>query len=915
MITPSSMVHPSDHDSLARLLGSAPASTLDRGRRKQAVRERLFGTAHPLTIGGRYQLRHKLGEGGMGVVYLAWDRRLRREVAIKLVTTDTRDALLLREARAQAQLAHPNVAEVFEVGTEGGRLFLAMEYLRGGTLRRWLEHRRGYDEIVRMFVAAGEGLAAAHDADLVHRDFKPDNVMLGTDGEPRVLDFGLCIGGAEPSVPSNDVARTEPEDSLLAGTRAGTPAYMSPEQFSGEPIDARSDQFSFCVALHEALFGERPFKGTNAVTIAAAVLNGDRRAPVMRRRVPAHIRVAIDRGLAVDRERRHPDMRALLAALTRRRSAWPVAGVLALGAGAVGVLAWPADRVSTCEDGQVALGSAFDAGRRAAVAEAFERIDAPFAAQAGRGVERGLEAYAETWISAYEVACEATRRGAENEAAIDRRMACLQQRRASLDALTIVLSDADIRVAEDAQSAVEQLPAVETCSSLTASMVPPRTQAGAISAVREDLARAAVLRTTRRYSEAVDVATGALSVATALDYPPAIAEAQLELGRDLLRREDYDEAVEYLRRAYFIAISVERHDIAAVAASRLVHVYRVQAEDTEALAWARHARALLDASETPLPELRHSVMMDVAWVHHRQGRLEDARRAFDAVVAFVDEQFGEESSFKIQPLTASANIALWQGRWADAVAAARRVIAISTAINGPDHPNTFGARAELGWILSKRGDHAAARDELEAVLRGVDAIGADVNHRRLSVVLNNLGATYERLGDYPAARRALVRAHKVMVGLHGADHPHAAHPLNNLGNVCVKEGLYPEARDYYERARAILEAALGSQHLHVSFPLFGLGDTALAEARYAEAAEFFERAATLRETAGAAVESVETARAHQARALSHIPAQRDRAREIARASLARLDAAEQSPDLEKTREDLESLLEKKVNHP
>jgi serine/threonine protein kinase len=287
---------------------------------------------------GPYVLREVLGMGGMGVVYAAEDPRLGRRVALKLLRPLRADvqgeshARLLREAQAMARLSHPNVLPVFELGTANGRDFLAMEWVEGTTLAGWLRTReRPWREVLDLFLAAGAGLAAAHRAGLVHRDFKPANVLVGADGRPRVTDFGLARQGAAPPahVPPGNTA----EDATLTGTVAGTPAYMSPEQRAGRSVDARSDQYSFCVALHEALHGERP-SGARALTATHG------------RRIPKHLRAAMTRGLSAEPEARFPTMDALLAALAHppprnftRRTLALAGAVLLLGTG-LGVTLW-----------------------------------------------------------------------------------------------------------------------------------------------------------------------------------------------------------------------------------------------------------------------------------------------------------------------------------------------------------------------------------------------------------------------------------------------------------------------------------------------------------------------------------------------------------------------------------------------
>jgi hypothetical protein len=316
---------------------------------------------------GRYELGETLGAGAMGVVYRARDPELDRAVAIKLVRTDGADeisrARLLREAQSMARLRHRNVVPIFDVGLARGAVFIAMPLLEGGTLRSWLRagpHR--LSDILDRFAAAGQGLAAAHKAGLVHRDFKPDNVLLGGDGDVQVADFGLARFADRAEADPVCSAATDGDGLTRTGDVLGTPAYMAPEQLRGRPSDARADQFSFCVALWEAVYDQRPFPQPPAgdqdplglrhdAIIAGPVL------PPVRRDRPAWIAQLLSRGLAVDPDRRWPTMQALLDAIAAGRAPlrwprWSLAGlgVVAAAIAAV-ILGLPASATRITEDG------------------------------------------------------------------------------------------------------------------------------------------------------------------------------------------------------------------------------------------------------------------------------------------------------------------------------------------------------------------------------------------------------------------------------------------------------------------------------------------------------------------------------------------------------------------------------------
>ncbi|HEX5060940.1 MAG TPA: protein kinase, partial [Kofleriaceae bacterium] len=307
---------------------------------------------------GRFVVEGQLGAGAMGVVYAAHDRELDRRVALKVLkgTGEDREALLRlqREGQAMARVTHPNVITVHEAGIQGRLVFLAQELLDGGSLRQWLEEKmfkRSQREILDKFVAAGRGLAAAHAAGLVHRDFKPDNVLLGKDGRVRVSDFGLArsLAGIEtvpvkPLDPTggtvNDIAKSPMATMTMTGAVMGTPLYMSPEQHRGEAADERSDQFSFSVALYQALYGDQPFPGKTVVALADAVIAGRMQPPPKNAKVTSHLRRVLLRGMATDPAKRYPSMDALLADLTfdpgrKLRRFGVIAAITMLVAGAV----------------------------------------------------------------------------------------------------------------------------------------------------------------------------------------------------------------------------------------------------------------------------------------------------------------------------------------------------------------------------------------------------------------------------------------------------------------------------------------------------------------------------------------------------------------------------------------------------
>jgi predicted Ser/Thr protein kinase len=333
---------------------------------------------------GKYKLERMLGAGGMGVVWAATDPDLERPVAIKLLRvadgSETQRTRLLREARAMARLKHPNVLTVYEVGTAAGVDYIAMELVDGGSLGEWLAKTPPREQIVAALLAAGHGLAAAHEAGIVHRDFKPENVLRDRKGNVYVTDFGLAFGHVEDGpdlvpIAVGAVGSGRPVDSVLdspltqTGVLIGTPAYMAPEQFAGKAAGPRSDQFAFCVTAWEALTGERPFRGKSLEELRKAATAGVGRSPQLAPRVYS----VLARGLSPDPEQRFPDIQVMLGELEQalrpqppRRRGWMIGvGVASLLAAlAVGGFALRSSHPGDCAPADEVFASAWGADRK-----------------------------------------------------------------------------------------------------------------------------------------------------------------------------------------------------------------------------------------------------------------------------------------------------------------------------------------------------------------------------------------------------------------------------------------------------------------------------------------------------------------------------------------------------------------------
>jgi predicted Ser/Thr protein kinase len=416
------------------LLGGVQAE-----QQRAAVHTALFGGGEQGSRLGRFRLFDRLGAGGMGTVYAAYDEQLDRKIAIKLIHPRRQDpdlrARTLREARALARLSHPNVVHVYDVGEIDEQLFIAMEFLAGPTLRAWMDaEARPWREALAVFCQAGEGLAAAHASGMIHRDFKPHNAMFGAEGRVRVLDFGLARFDAVAG--NSDASSSSPAQTEIAltmtGAVMGTPAYMAPEQIGGRDVSALSDQFGFCVALYEALYGVRPFAGRTFAELCEALTKGVISPRPRDTEVPRWVHAVLLRGLALEPDQRHPSMSELLAALhrdpsrvrRRRLSLGLVSMIVVTGS----VLAWryaaePA--AERCLDARETIAVVWNEERALELREHLLAEHGERALEVMAIVKPGLDRYADDWAQMRNEACQTHASGHQSDHVFDRRTACL----------------------------------------------------------------------------------------------------------------------------------------------------------------------------------------------------------------------------------------------------------------------------------------------------------------------------------------------------------------------------------------------------------------------------------------------------------------------------------------------------------
>ncbi|MCB9749175.1 MAG: serine/threonine protein kinase [Myxococcales bacterium] len=726
---------------------------------------------------GRFVIERRVGAGAMGVVYQARDTTLARRVALKLVRPAyhlgaTEQLRLLREAQALASLSHPNVVVVHEAGLYEQQVYLAMEFVEGETLRHWQARARGWRPILDMYIEAGRGLAAAHDAGLVHRDFKPDNVLVGDDGRPRVADFGLvAVDGApargeELASTLEDIIDGSPIPSHLTHTRAilGTPVYMAPEQHLGELVDARGDQFSFCVALWEALHDERPFIGDGYEALHGAVLEGRVQAP-RRRGIPRAVTRALLRGLAPRPGDRFPTMHELLEALARarvgRRGRWWVVGAL-VTVGALGA-AWLGQRprAATLETvsaatrepcpTESAMRGAWDDARRSAARAHFEEVLGP-----ERGprlfarVGASLDDYVAGWRASSDRQCAMA--PGEDEA-LARRL-CLGWRRAELEAVTELLLEADPIVASNAEQLLAALTPVTTCSDARALRLAPTRVAA------EGSAEAAIDRLIVR--------------AEALWHASAPEEAMRAAAEALARARD-EGAGGRAAEASTLAAMIERFGD-----------WRDERPSEETMIHALE-RASVDAERAGLE--RVAVRARLLRALHHDG-LDARARALDVVAPRV-EGLDAPVTTAVYHL-ARAEVEQWidPAAVAEHVARARRVLPAGHALNYVTFWTRAGEARRGVTVAQARRALATARAEHEE-----DAPPVQKAREALAEALLDAGHAIEAYGE-------LIALHEDIVARVGGDDRDAIHARWTLARARDRGGDHEGALEEYERVLA-----------------------------------------------------------------------------------------------------------------
>ncbi len=861
---------------------------------KERVAALLFGTPVPEHRVGRYRLNGMLGQGAMGVAYKAWDDDLHRAVAVKLIGPEALDvggaeARFRREATALAQLAHPNVVGIHEIGEHEGSLFIAMELVTGVTLRAWLANAEPtWAECLAVLVGAGRGLEAAHDRGLVHRDFKPANCMVAEDGRARVLDFGLARGALDGL---NEGERTGTDtrgrgglDVTLTETGAtlGTPAYMAPEQLRGGAASPHSDQFAYCVALYEALEGVRPFGGTRVLDLYNNIESGTiRRGERGSRSAPRGLVALVERGLASDPKDRWPTMGALVDAVEawperqRRRRRWWLVGMGSTAAVATAALAWLPEE--PC--GDIPTLAAWQRDRQAGIEALFAK-DAPLSPAVWESFDQALDEWADDWAGRQETACRGARElGDATEETLGRQRACLERRAQTTDTLLSELERAE-NPAQHAMEVLRRIPSLEGCEDADALLrigPPPPALADEVAAVHVQLDSSLAAQALGAGASANALANAAWQEAQRLAYPPLRAEASLHRGR--LRHHSLETGEADLVAALEDAETSGDDAMAGDVALALSVLFTDLDQPASAKQWVRVASSKQSRTSAG-PRRRGDLAMHVAALALLEGNLELADSASRNAVSLYDASLPQRHPVYLRAVSMRALVLESRepdhaGRMHDAA-----VEGLEEML-GAQHPDVGFARLNRGVFRISMRDDARAREDLNAAFEIsaaaerprlaldalvarilLDSLSEPIDAEALELVkswaerlppgdsdrLNHeatlagfrlrAGQAAQALEDYKGVLQQHVRADEVRPVLVGLDE-------SNIGECLLELGREAEAETAFERALELLEPELPPDDHRLAYPLVGLGRVLLASGATSEALPLLERGLAL----------------------------------------------------------------------
>jgi tetratricopeptide (TPR) repeat protein/predicted Ser/Thr protein kinase len=817
------------------------------------ARQKLFGRGQPLRI-GRYAIERRIGAGGMGEVYLASDADLGRKVAVKRVLTrfssPSHQERLRREARALARLSHPNVVQVYEFGEHEGRTFVAMEYVDGQTLAQWLaEGERSWQAVLDKFLAAGRGLAAVHQAGLVHRDFKPENVLLSGDGRVLVADFGVVLAGEDRRGGDSGEALRLGADmrTSVTGAILGTIRFMSLEQLCASNVDARSDQFSYCIALYEALWGKPPFTLSSSLARLDDLEAGEPMVPSSRGglRPPARLWRVIRRGLAKDPDARWADMNALLGALEgetrrRRRLAWIGSAVAAASLVTAAVLISKDQPVDPCAAVERELEGVWDSERRAELERELVGLDVGHAVDSSQRVFAGLDRWSSGWVHERERVCRASDEQRIEPELARLQSACLTRQRQRVEDLVELLQQpgTDGDALASAVEAVAELPPASGCEDELAllGVEPPADGIEEqVEGLRRDVGRARELRLLGRMDEGLTLAEVTERAARELGYGPLLAEALGELAKAELAAGSSTRGLERMQEA-IDAAELHRHD-SLVADLWLELAMRSFTEFDEAQIGAWQLRRAEVANGRIGASTRSSARLEFARGQLAELRGDDteAERGYRAAIG--EAEFDEAARLDLPSyLSNLARIVAKRDR-GEANVLFRSALEIVEAQYGPHHPQTARQLYDLALALR---DADPGNDEIVELLERTVEIWTRSHERphrdlaKAELLLGMLALRGQELDEAEVHARKSASIQTLTLPEKHLERGGTAHLLAVIHSV---RGEHEQALEQLEATLAIWEPAYGLDDPRVQRVRSDVAATQLALGEIDDAAE------------------------------------------------------------------------------
>jgi eukaryotic-like serine/threonine-protein kinase len=867
----------------------------DSGRRPR-LPDGLLPEGTPI---GRYLIVSHVASGGAGSVYAAYDSVLDRRIALKLLGSPSADTMqtvnegpewqrLVGEARILAKLNHPHVVSIYDAGVIEMRSYLAMEFVEGADLGRWIQRHRVADaedprdwrSALDLLRQAGLGLEAAHRAGIVHGDFKPANVLVDTEGRVKVSDFGISrvMRTTEEQATTDRRKSASVRSNAASSYIVGSPAYMAPEQFLGVEADVRTDVYGFCATLFEAVYGQRPHSAPSVARLT--LLKGEGPPPRPDRPdVPTWLYDVAARGMAVAPPERHASIEAVLDAIGEhlRPARWPWVAAAAFGLAGATAASWFVLRRPHpfCRDSGDRLAGAWDDERRASVRNAIEQTGYAAAEETWQRVEQRLDDHASQWTRHYRQACDAAA-GTSPDALSEGALSCLRQRRVELQALVGVLAGIDGEDVLRASRAVTRLAPISGCTDPTRLAAQDEDPSPAAREIDALLAQSRAHHDLGQYTPSTAVAEQALERADGLGDEVRRARALHRVGEGRLGLGKPVEARKVLEEAYYAAVELEDPRLIGDAATALTSAMSDLEDWETGLHWVRLAKIAIaktgDHSGAVL--LREAELVAASGDHERaidllvealltldregaHGELvaaahNDLGNAYRILARYDEalEAFGEARRIDLEALGAlhpntalnligTGGVYLETGRFDEAAEVLGKAVDELTAALGPDHRHVASALSNLAVADGQRGRFDAAKDKF----RRAAAIEAQAHGERSLPVARtrmNIALTLIRSGHHADALAELEAIVPIFESLLPPEHPDQIYIWSNIGAAAAHLGDHTRSLDALARARDISGKAFGTDHPLYLVQSIRRGEVLVDAGRPAEAVEVIE---------------------------------------------------------------------------